>query len=357
MSDIRFERRGAVGLVTLDRPKALNALSHDMVRRMRTALDEWATDPEVAQVVLRGAGERAFCAGGDVRAIWALGRAGRIEEARQFFRDEYALNLAISRYPKPFISLVDGLCFGGGFGLSGHGRFRVAGERVGFAMPEIAIGLYPDVGAGFVLPRLPGWSGIWLGLIGARIGLSDAMALGLYSHHVPAERWDDLVEALAAGDSAGDVLDRFAAVPPLPSLAPLYPFIDRVFAGGSVAAILAALDHAAAGEGIEAEFAALQAQTLRRGSPTAVALAFTHLKRGLGLDLAGCLTEEFRAMSRILAGPDFYEGIRALLIDKDGAPRWQPARLEEVDLAAIDRMFAEPLADELVLPDTAPVTS
>lgn len=347
---IRFEQRGAAGIITLDRPKALNAITHGMVLAMRRHLDAWANDGAVAHVVLRSANERAFCVGGDIRAMHDLGRAGQKEVARDFWRDEYALNYFISRYPKPFVSLVDGLCFGGGFGVSGHGRYRVAGERLGFAMPEVAIGLFPDVGGTFVLPRLMGWSGTFLAMTGARIGMPDAMAVGLYTHHIPTERWPDLVEALAAGDEMGPLLDRFAVVPSAPALAPLYAEIDRIFAGGSVGAVLAALDHAARGTGTIAEFAALQAATLRRASPTSVHIAFEQMRRGLQHDLAGCLRLEFRVVTRILDGHDFYEGVRAVLIDKDQSPKWRPDRLEAVDPAAIAAMFDQPLPDELVLP-------
>lgn len=346
---IRFEVRGAAGIITLDRPRAMNAVDHAMVRAMRAELDRWVDDPAVASVVLRSAHERAFCVGGDVRHMVELGLAGRKEAARDYWRDEYALDLAISRYPKPFVSLVDGFCFGGGFGLSGHGRYRVAGENLAFAMPEVAIGLFPDVGATYVLPRLPGWSGTWLAMTGARIGMPDAVALGLYTHHVPVARWPGLIDALAAGEPMERTLARLAAYPPAPVLLRLFPEIDRIFAGGSVTAILAALDHAAAGEGDAADFARAQRDTLRRSSPTSVHIAFALMQRGLARDLAGCLALEFRLVSRLMDGHDFYEGVRAVLIDKDQKPQWRPARLEDVDPAAIAALIDESLADELVL--------
>lgn len=346
---LRFERQGLAGIVTLDRPKALNALDHAMVVALSAALDVWSRDDEVAVVILRSAHPRAFCVGGDVRAMHDLGRAGQVEQARAFWRDEYTLNLKIARFPKPFVALVDGLCFGGGFGLSGHARFRVAGESLGFAMPEVAIGLFPDVGGTYVLPRLPGWRGHWLAMTGARIGMSDAMALGLYTHHIPVERWAELVEVLAVGDEAEAVLGRFAVVPPEASLAPLYPLIDRVFAGGSVAGVLAALEQAQTLPGVEGEFAAAQHETLLRVSPTSVHIAFAQMQRGPAHDLAGCLRLEFRMVSRLLHQHDFFEGVRSVLVDKDQAPVWSPARLEDVDPAAIAAMFDTPLPDELEL--------
>lgn len=346
---IRFEERGAVGIATLDRPRALNALDHPMVRAMDARLRAWMDDARIAHVVLRSAHERAFCVGGDVRAMAHLGRSGRKEEARDYWRDEYALDHLIARYSKPFVSLVDGLCFGGGFGLSGHGRYRVAGENLGFAMPEVAIGLFPDVGGTFVLPRLPGWSGTWLAMTGARIGMSDAVALGLYTHHIPTARWPGLIDALAAGEAMDAVLGRLAIRPPVPALAALYPHIDRIFAGGSVAAILVALEKVGEGEGEAASFARLQLETIRRASPTSVHIAFQQMQRGLGTDLTGCLALEFRVVTRLLDQHDFFEGVRAVLVDKDQKPVWQPSRLEEVDPAAIAALFDEPLPDELLL--------
>ena len=346
---IRFEVRGALGIITLDRPKALNAIDHTMVRAMRAHLDSWAVDPDVMHVALRSANERAFSVGGDIRLMHDHGRTGDKEAARAFWRDEYALNHFISRYPKPYVSLVDGLCFGGGFGVSGHGRYRVAGEKLGFAMPEVAIGLFPDVGGTFVLPRLPGWSGTWLAMTGARIGMSDAVALGLYTHHIPTERWPELIAELSGGEEMDGMLSRFAAAPLAPALGALYPTIDRIFAGGSVEAVMNALDHAASGEGDIAEFARIQAATIRKASPTSAHIAFEQMQRGLKNDLANCLKLEFRVVSRVLDGHDFYEGVRAVLIDKDQNPNWLPASLDEVDPSAIAAMFDTPLPDELVL--------
>ncbi|WP_343037822.1 enoyl-CoA hydratase/isomerase family protein [Ancylobacter pratisalsi] len=346
---IRFEKRGRVGIATLDRPRALNALDHAMVRALRAALENWIGDPDIHHIVLRSALERAFCVGGDIRAMYELGRAGDIEGARDYWRDEYALDHLISRCPKPFVSLVDGLCFGGGFGLSGHGRYRVAGEKLGFAMPEVAIGLFPDVGGTFVLPRLPGWTGTWLAMTGARIGMADALAMGLYTHHVPVSRWPALIEALAGGEAMETVLARFAAAPPAPTLTAFYPAIDRIFAGGTVDAVMAALDQAAFGTDEIAAFARVQRDTIARASPTSVHIAFQQMQRGLGHDLGGCLRLEFRVVTRLLEQPDFYEGVRAVLVDKDQKPVWTPARLDEVDARAIAALFDEPLADELVL--------
>src|SRR5918993_2530328 len=204
------ERRGAAGLVTLNRPQALNAITHGMVLELRRALDAWAADPEVTRVVVTAAGERAFCAGGDVRHLYDLGQTKRYEEALRFWRDEYALNIRIKRYPKPYISLIDGIVMGGGVGVSLHGSHRVAGERYQFAMPEVGIGFFPDVGATYALPRLPGESGTYLALTGERVRAADALALGLATHAGPSAGLGPLLEALVAGDPVEEALAAFA---------------------------------------------------------------------------------------------------------------------------------------------------
>ncbi len=193
------ERRGAAGLITLNRPKALNALTLEMVRAMRRALDAWAADPAVTRVVVQGAGERAFCAGGDIRRIHEEGNAGRYAEAETFFREEYELNALIQRYPKPYIALIDGIVMGGGVGVSLHGSHRVAAERTTFAMPETGIGFFPDVGATHALPRLPGFVGTYLALTGERIGQGDVLAFGLATHAAAAARFPEIRDALAEG--------------------------------------------------------------------------------------------------------------------------------------------------------------
>ena len=198
--EIYCERRGVAGVVRLNRPKALNALTLDMVRVLRPALDAWERDPAVKCVVVTAAGERAFCAGGDIRHLYDLGRAGRCDEALQFWREEYPLNVRIKRYPKPYVALIDGIVMGGGVGVSLHGSHRVAGERYTFAMPEVGIGFFPDVGATYALPRLPGKVGTYLALTGARVGQGDALALGLATHAAKSGAFADIAEALMAGE-------------------------------------------------------------------------------------------------------------------------------------------------------------
>ena len=335
--EVLCEKQGEAGLITLNRPKALNALNLTMVREMRRALDAWAQDPAVTRIVVQGAGEKAFCAGGDIRQLTEDLRAGKRDEALAFWREEYQLNVAIKRYPKPYVSLIDGICMGGGVGLSLHGTVRVAGDRYLFAMPEVGIGFFPDVGGTYALPRLPGQTGMYLALTGERVRRADAMMLGLATHAVASGNIDGLREALIAGDPVEVALSRVAVDPDQAPLEAERDLIDACFSADSVIDILARLDRAA-GEG--SEFAAKTAAGMRTKSPTSMNLAFEQVRRGAAMDFEEAMKTEFRIVSRIGDGHDFHEGVRAVLIDKDNQPRWQPASLEEVERAVIDHHFA-----------------
>lgn len=336
--DIRFERRGAVGLVTLDRPKALNALTLPMVLAMHERLAAWAHDPAITRVVVRGRGGRAFCAGGDIRRICELGRAGRDAEVTAFWLGEYRLVAAVQRYPKPYIALIDGIVMGGGVGLSLHGSRRVASEGYAFAMPEVGIGLFPDVGMTYALPRLPGRTGTYLALTGARIGAGDALAVGLATHHAPAAAFDAVVDGLAAGGPVDAVLDAHAAPSPEPAaLVAERGTIDACLSGRDVAEILGRLDAAAAsGSAFAAETAAL----MRTRSPTSLSIAHEQMRRGAALSFPDAMLTEYRLVVRVMRGHDLFEGVRAVLVDKDGRPAWRPARLEDVDPRTIAAAFA-----------------
>jgi enoyl-CoA hydratase len=342
--EVICDRQGAAGLITLNRPKALNALTLGMVRALRTALDAWADDPAVTRVVLTGAGEKAFCAGGDIRRLHDLGRAGETEEAFAFWREEYQLNALIHRYPKPYVSLIDGIVMGGGVGISLHGSYRVAGERYLFAMPEVGIGFFPDVGAIYALPRLPGQAGMYIALTGERLRLADAAVLGLVTHPVRSDSMEPIRQGLIAGEPVEDVLSREVIDPGPPPLEPHRDLIDDCFSGESVPAILDRLDRAAA-KG--SEFAAKAAATIRTKSPTSLSIAFEQVRRGGALSFEEAMKADFRVVTRIAKGHDFYEGVRAALIDKDGRPDWKPATLEEVDPAEIERHFSDLGPDEL----------
>ncbi|MFG1300423.1 enoyl-CoA hydratase/isomerase family protein [Xanthobacter sp. V3C-3] len=346
--EVLLDVKGEAGVITLNRPKALNALNLPMVREILPRLRQWAKDPAVTRVIIKATGEKAFCAGGDVRTLYDLGREGRTAESLAFWREEYVLNDYIGSFPKPYVALIDGICMGGGFGLSAHGAHRVAGERYLFAMPEVNIGLFPDVGGTHVLPRLPGAFGVFLALTGSRIRAPEALACGLATDRVPSAAFADLEAALCAG---GDVDATIAAhrAPPAPSaFTDRADFIADTFGRPDLAAILAALDSAGAGTGPHAEFAAATARDIRTKSPTSLAITMEQMRRGGALDLGECLKLEMRVVTRVAAGHDFYEGVRAVLVDRDNAPKWQPARLEDIDPAVISAHF-DPIPEELEL--------
>jgi enoyl-CoA hydratase len=339
--DIVAETRGALGLITLNRPKALNALSLDMIQAIEAALDAWGEDDRIGAVLIQGAGGKAFCAGGDVRAV-ASPSAGAAELARRFFAAEYRLNHHIHTYAKPFLALIDGITMGGGCGLSLHGARVIATERTMLAMPETVLGLFPDVGATWFLNRLAGEMGVYLGLSGVRLRANDLAALGLSTHVVPSAASAELIEALGAVASDRAAIDvvlaRHAGDPGESAVALRQGDVDRLFAGDNIEAIAEALS------GSAIDWAQDALQVLRRASPTSLKITLRQLREGRGLDLASMLRIEFRLALRCSAGHDFAEGVRAILVDKDNAPRWRPDRLDQVDKAALDAYFA-PFAD------------
>jgi enoyl-CoA hydratase/carnithine racemase len=347
---ILFERRGAAGIATLNRPKALNAVTHEMVLALRAQLDAWADDPAIARVVITAAGERAFSVGGDIRALYDLGMAGRHDEALQFWRDEYPLNAAIKNYRKPYVALIDGMVMGGGVGVSVHGSQRVAGDRFQFAMPEVGIGFFPDVGATWFLPRLPGELGAYCGLTGERFGIADAVAAGIATHQVPSERFPALIDGLSGTVSVDAVLAAFAEPAGEGPILARRAAIDRLFAGASVEDILDGLDREAASGSADVEWAAKAAATMRTKSPLSLKIALAQVRRGKYWDFETCMRAEFRIVSRVIKAHDFYEGVRAVIVDKDNTPRWQPATLREVSDAEVERHFTPLSTGELVLP-------
>ncbi|ABS64506.1 Enoyl-CoA hydratase/isomerase [Parvibaculum lavamentivorans DS-1] len=338
--EVLFERRGAAGIVTLNRPKALNALTLGMVRAIHPQLAAWAEEPNVQCVVIEAAGEKAFCAGGDIRALYDWGQAGD-RTALDFWREEYQLNRFIKHYPKPYVALMDGINMGGGVGLSVHGSHRVATERLTFAMPETGIGLFPDVGGTYFLPRCPGETGLFLGLTGARIKAADAVYAGIADAYVPSVRLETLKDRLAGGapvrEALGEVAEEEGAAP----LAELRGTIDRHFGKNSVAEILASL-RADGGE-----WETKTADTIETKSPTSTLVAFRQIREGAALDFDACMKLEFRLINGFVKGHDFYEGVRAVVIDKDQNPKWKPETLSDMNVDDVDGYF-EPLgADEL----------
>jgi enoyl-CoA hydratase len=339
--EILVTRENAAGVLVLNRPKALNALTHGMVREMTAALTNWETDSQIRRIIVKASGDRAFCAGGDIRAIHDLGKSGRRAEALSFFREEYRLNRQIKRYPKPYVALIDGIVMGGGVGVSVHGTYRVAGDRYSFAMPEVGIGFFPDVGGTYALPRLPFHAGTYLALTGARIGRADAIALGLATHAVASADLAAVEAALAAGDDIEATLKLFAAPSEEAPLLTHRALIERVFSLGSVAEIVAALAEDAS------PFAQKTLATIQAKSPTSLAIALEQMRRGAELSFEAAMALEMRIVTRVTEGHEFYEGVRAVIIDKDNAPRWEPAGIAAVTPEAIAPYFA-PLDDELV---------
>ncbi|GIL41303.1 enoyl-CoA hydratase/isomerase family protein [Roseiterribacter gracilis] len=353
--EVLFERRGSIGIITLNRPKALNALTTGMCAAIDGSLRDWGRDPAVRAIITRGTGGRAYCAGGDVRAVAESGARRKAGDddglTRDFFRTEYRMNRRLQRFEKPLIALIDGVTMGGGIGLSMHGSHRVATERTLAAMPETGIGLFPDVGASYVLPRLPGAFGLYLALTGARLGAADLAHLGMATDVIESARLDDLVDALVAAEwNAGEaravtdgVLKTFRVAPTAAPLAEHKDVIDACFALDTVEAILAALDKT------PGAFASETAATIRTMSPTSCKISHEEMRRGRDLSFDDCMRMEYRLTQSVLADHDFYEGIRALLIDKDKQPKWKPATLAEVGDVA--RYFAAPADGDLTFED------
>ncbi|MGL4728813.1 MAG: enoyl-CoA hydratase/isomerase family protein [Bosea sp. (in: a-proteobacteria)] len=344
--EIICKREGAAGVVTLNRPQALNALTLSMVRGLAKALDEWEQDGGVTRIIIEGAGEKAFCAGGDIRAIHDQGKAGRHDEALTFWREEYILNARIKTYPKPFIALIDGIVMGGGVGVSLHGSHVVAGERFLFAMPEVGIGFFPDVGATWMLPRLPGAYGRFIALTGERVRQGDALELGLATAAVGSADMAPLKARLIAGEDVDAAIAACAMpVAPGPLMAEA-SVIGQCFSAETVESVIERLDVQATKS---SEFARKIATSMRGKSPTSLCLAHEQMKRGSRMDFAEAMRTEYRIVSRICHGTDFYEGVRAVIIDKDNAPRWSPATLADIEPAMIARYFAPLGGDELPL--------
>ncbi|WP_333473316.1 enoyl-CoA hydratase/isomerase family protein [Lolliginicoccus lacisalsi] len=330
----------SAGILELDKPKALNALDLGMIRDLQSALDSWRDDDTVRSVIIRSASPRAFCAGGDIRAIRTAVLEGRHDDAHAFFREEYNLNETIATYPKPFIALIDGAAMGGGLGVSIHGSIRVVTENALMAMPETAIGFFPDIGASYFLPRLAINNhgalalGKYLGMTGARVRAADALACGLATHHVPSARLGELAEALAAstGDPAA-VVAEFATDPGPAPLAEILDEVEECFSAATVTGIIERLS-AGGSEWHSETLAALEAI-----SPRSAWITARLVERGAVATLRECLDRELALTVTVTRHPDFAEGVRAVLVDKDRQPAWTPATLAELDPAEIDAVL------------------
>ena len=336
MREVIVERRGAAGFLSLNRPAALNALTLDMVREIAAGLD--AFEPEVERVVIQGAGGRAFCAGGDIRWLYERGLAQDHAAQAAFFREEYRLNARIKRYSKPYIALIDGIVMGGGVGVSLHGSHRIATERAAFAMPEVGIGFFPDVGATYALPRLPHRIGWGLALTGLRAKAGDMAALGLATQFTPSAKLADLARALEQPGDTGAILDAFKAEAPPSPLLEQAALFERAFAADDLKAALEA-------EG--SDYARHLLAALATKSPTSLAIALRQMQIGAALSFEEAMRVEFRIVSRICQGADFVEGVRAAIVDRDNRPQWAVAP------ESIESYFAPLGGDELKLGEAA----
>jgi enoyl-CoA hydratase len=339
-AEVLFERRGRLGVVTLNRPRAVNALTAGMASAMLEQLTLWADDDAVAAVLVRGTGDRGLCAGGDIVAIYRDMLDGG-DATADFWAEEYRLNSLIAGYPKPYVAFMDGLVLGGGVGISAHGSVRIVTERTRMGMPETTIGFVPDVGGTLLLSRSPGETGTHAALTGAHLSGADALFLGLADHFVPSEKLAELAEALES-EPADAAVARFAGESPDSVLAAQQEWIDACYSSDDAEEIVRRL-RTVGGEASEV------ADTIEAKSPTAVKVALESLRRVRGLSLEEALEQEYRVGLRFLAGPDFREGIRAQVVDKDRNPQWQPPTLAEVGRDDVESYFA-PLGDrELML--------
>ena len=324
-------RDGRIARILLNRPRALNALNLDMIRVMTKVLTAWRDDPHVHAVVIEGAGDRAFCAGGDVINLREGQLSGDRTEVEAFFTEEYDLNYMIATYPKPYIALIDGICMGGGIGVSVYGPYRVATEHASFGMPETAIGFFPDIGGTYFMPRMPGELGMYLGLTGLRISGADSVHAGFGTHYTPRADLPALSAALATEGPAA--LARFNQRLPAFTLAPHLGDIDHCFSAPSVQEMVNRL------EKLEAPWASAALKAMRTVSPSALCWTMEALRRGADMTLRQALDAEFLLTRTTMAHPDFVEGVRAMVVDKDRQPKWQPPRIEDVDPATIAAVF------------------
>ncbi|MEM9850782.1 MAG: enoyl-CoA hydratase/isomerase family protein [Pseudomonadota bacterium] len=344
-ADLLIRTEGRAGRITLNRPDALNALTYAMANTIEATLRSWANDPAVDLVIVDAAGDRAFCAGGDIQDLYDRGMACDYDFGRRFWRDEYRLNHLIATYPKPFVAFAQGFVMGGGVGVACHGSHRIVGATTQVAMPECGIGLVPDVGGSLILARSPGRLGEYLGMTGARMGPGDAIYAGFADTYLPEDGWPNLIRALCEGDPA--VIAAAAAPTPAPALRDLQSDVDRLFAG-EAADILAALD-AEAALGDDDSFAARTRATLAKKSPIAAAATPRLIQdvRAQGT-MAAALRREYRFTSRASEHGDFLEGIRAAIIDRGHRPAWRDGALADVTDDRIAQMLA-PLEPEVEL--------
>ncbi|OUR76377.1 enoyl-CoA hydratase [Alphaproteobacteria bacterium 46_93_T64] len=337
--EIVFEQKGALGVVLLNRPKALNALTHEMALALDAKLIEWAEDTSISAVLIKGSGEKAFCAGGDIVKLYNEGKAGG-DYPYRFYHDEYVCNARIAHFPKPYVAFIDGIVMGGGVGVSVHGSHRIATERTMFAMPESGIGLFPDVGGTYFLPRCPGEVGMYLGLTGNRLKAADSIYSGIATAYMNSADLDGLEAAFASmvfsADPHGDINQLIAVYCGDAGQAPLkaeQANIDKHFSFDRVEDIFASL------AADEDEWAQKTLATLKTKSPTSMKIICKQIREGATRNIDDCMKLEWRMVNRIVKGVDFYEGTRAVLIDKDQSPAWSPSVLEEISKEDVESYF------------------
>ena len=337
--EIHFSIEGRAGWIVLNRPGALNALTLHMFRALHAQLKAWESDTRVERIVIEGAGDKAFCAGGDIRALydWGLAMDSRFLD---LFREEYVLNTYIKHYPKPYIALMDGITMGGGVGVSVHGSHRIVTEATMFAMPETGIGLFPDVGGTYFMPRCPGETGMYMGLTGARLKAGDALYAGVGTSFVPRDRLSALRQALKTFADVDEAIQQYAGKADPETLAMHRGAIDRHFLQTTVEDVVESL------KADPTDWAQKQAAIIATKSPTSLKICHRQLREGLTLDFRSCMRLEYRIVNRIFTGHDFFEGTRAVVIDKDNAPQWNPATLAGVSQSEVDLYF-QPLDEEL----------
>lgn len=338
--EVFFEKKGSLGLITLNRPEALNALTLNMVRLIHPTLKKWEEDNEIKTVAVTAVGDKAFCAGGDIRALYDWGKSND-KKAKGFYYEEYQLNQLIKSYTKPYISFVNGIVMGGGVGISVHGSYRVAGENYSFAMPETGIGLFPDVGGSFFLSRLKNNIGMYLALTGSRIKSSDAIELGIAEYFIMSKNYDDILKQLSDGATPNAVLSSFNSDKINSDLKNNSGKINELFSGNNLENIFEKL------ENDNSDFSQKNLSLLKSKSPTSLKITFRQIKNGSELDFEDCMRMEYRMVSKVMDDHDFYEGVRALIIEKDNNPIWKPETVEKISDKEIDEFFIHTEDNEL----------
>lgn len=343
MSDVTFDtinaKTGKIGLILLDRPKALNALTLDMIRRMQSQLENWKDNPDIQAVLVKSTSSKAFCAGGDIVSLYNVGKQSP-SDTYSFFKEEYHLNEYIYDYTKPYICLLDGITMGGGVGISLHGRYPIATEHFNFAMPETGIGFFPDVGGSRLLSNCNGALGIYLGLTGKRIGVSDAVHAGLIKYTISSAHQEAFIKLLSEADLSADIdttisnaIDGFALETEAPSLQVAHEEINVIFAQSTLEEMFEELKQS------QTPLAEKTLSILKQKSPTSLKVTLKQIQKGKGKTMSECMAMEYKMVQHFMTSKDFYEGVRALLIDKDKTPNWQPDNIDGVKMEDVNQYF------------------